>query len=255
MVRTVMMILHLSRCQNNSNISKIFNRGDGGFEQLGHNNRENQLTPKKVEALADELIVEVACGCSHICVVTSKGSIITWGYFIGTGHGEGIVLKPTLLQDISSKGSIVSVSANINFTACVTKAGEVFTWGEGKNGLLGHGDETNQLAPTRVDALVGVNAKEVSCGGSHTAVCTDDGHMYTFGEGEYGQLGHGDKENMSSPALVHALEGKNITQVQCGGYRTMALTSSGYVFTWGLLLDGVLGHGNAALTMQWNYGC
>jgi alpha-tubulin suppressor-like RCC1 family protein len=36
------------------------------------------------------------------------------------------------------------------------------------------------------------------------------------------------------PVLVQALlEGIHITQVQCGGYHIMALTSSGYVFTWG----------------------
>jgi alpha-tubulin suppressor-like RCC1 family protein len=58
--------------------------------------------------------------------------------------------------------------------------------------------------------------------------------MYTFGQGENGQLGHGDKENKSSPVLVQALVGKYMTQVQCGHFHTMALTSSGYVFTWGV---------------------
>jgi hypothetical protein len=89
-----------------------------------------------------------------------------------------------------------------------------------------------------------VNTKEVSFGGNHTAVCTEDGHVYTFGKGEHGQLGHGVQENMSSPALVHALEGKNITQVQCGYNHTIALTSSGYVLTWGYAHNGRLGHGD-----------
>jgi RCC1 and BTB domain-containing protein len=71
--------------------------------------------------------------------------------------------------------------------------------------------------------------------------------MYTFGQGIYGQLGHGDKENKSSPVLVLALEGKHIAQVQCGTYHTMALTSSGYVFTWGGAEYGALGHGNVKL--------
>ena len=136
------------------------------------------------------------------------------------------------------------MGASSNHTACITKAGEVFTWGLGGYGKLGHGDETDQQTPKRVEAPVEVNAKEVSCGGSNTAICTEDGHVYTFGRGEHGQLGHGDKENMLSPALVHALEGKNITQVQCGYYHTMALTSSGYVFTWGCSDNGQLGHGN-----------
>jgi hypothetical protein len=123
----------------------------------------------------------------------------------------------------------------------------VFTWGTGKYGRLGHGDETHQQTPKRVEALVGVKAKQVSCGIYHTAVCTEDGHMHTLGCGKEGQLGHGDKENKSSPVLVHALKGKHITQVQCGDYYTMALTSSGCVFTCGRVKHGRLGHGNVNL--------
>jgi hypothetical protein len=118
--------------------------------------------------------------------------------------------------------------------------------GKGKDGkLLGHGHERNQKTPKRVEALVGVKATIASCEENHTAVCTEEGHMYTFGRGEFGQLGHGDKENKSCPALAQALVGKHIIQVQCRRGHTMALTSSGYVFTWGTNAKyGVLGHGD-----------
>jgi hypothetical protein len=222
----------------------MMNRGYGEFGQLGHGNEENQLTPKKVEALADEvIIVDVACGTYHTCAVTSTGSVHTWGYGI-TEHD--VVPLPGLLEDLSSKG-VVSVSANSTHTACVTKDGELFIWGEGNDGKLGHGDESDQDTPKRVEGLVGVKVTMVSCGYAHTAVCTEDGRMYTFGWGECGQLGHGDKEDRSSPVLVQALEGKHITQVQCCWHHTMALTSSGYVFTWGNAMKGVLGHGNVSL--------
>ena len=121
-------------------IFEIINRGCDWNGQLGHDGRNNQFTPKKVEALAEEVIVEVACGCIHTCAVTSTGSIFTWGESIATGHGEYIsVHKPKLLQDLSSKG-VICVSASYH-TACVTKAGEVFTWGDGPYGELGHGDK------------------------------------------------------------------------------------------------------------------
>jgi RCC1 and BTB domain-containing protein len=238
LVRAIIIILDLSRCQKNfKNISKTINRGYGKFR------------PKKVESLANEVIVEVASGNDHTCTVTSTGSIFLLGQAgtIVTGYDNNIVIKPPKpIQDLSSKG-VVSVSAKYYHVACLTKAGEVFTWGDGKYGRLGHGDERNQQqSPKRVEALVGMKAKEVSCGIYHTAVCTEDGHMYTFGKGEDGQLGHGgDTDNTFSPSLVQALEGKHITQVQCGfGTHTMALTSSGYVFTWGKADFGRLGHGN-----------
>ena len=51
--------------------------------------------------------------------------------------------------------------------------------------------------------------------------------------------------------LVNALDGKHITQVQCGSYHTiMALTSSGYVFTWDYSGNGRLGHGKSKLWLS-----
>jgi alpha-tubulin suppressor-like RCC1 family protein len=122
----------------------------------------------------------------------------------------------------------------------------VYTWGYGANGRLGHGDQIDQYTPKRIEALIGVKAKQVACGYRHTAVCTEDGEVFTFGSGYYGKLGHGDKEDKTSPALVKALQGKHITHVQCGLSHTMALTSSGYVFTWGNRENGRLGHGKSS---------
>jgi RCC1 and BTB domain-containing protein len=195
------------------------------------------------------VIVDVECGEYNTYAVTSTGSIFTFGRGIRTGHGgEGKTpfLKPTLLQDVSTKG-VVSMSENFFHGACVTKDGIVFTCGNGVYGKLGHGDDNDQQTPQRVEALIGVKVTMVSCGLEHTAVCTEDGNVYTFGQGRVGRLGHGDKENKTSPALVQALVGKDITQVQCSDVHTMALTSSGYVFTWGNVKRAVLGHGNINL--------
>ena len=165
------------------------------------------------------MIVNVACGKYHRSAVTSAGSVYTWARDrCGTSNN----VLPTPLQDFRSK-VVISVSADQRLTApCVTKDGEVFTWGRGSDSKLGHGDESDEDTPKRVEALVGVKAKEVSCGEYHSAVCAEDGRVYTFGWGEYGCLGHGDKTNMTSPSLVKALEGKHFTQVQCGDGHTVA---------------------------------
>ena len=51
-------------------------------------------------------------------------------------------------------------------------------------------------------------------------------------------------EDTSFLVLVQTLVGKHIKQVQCGEYYTIALTKSGYVFTWGYVFIFRLGHGN-----------
>ena len=68
--------------------------------------------------------------------------------------------------------------------------------------------------------------------------------MFTFGGGEHGQLGHGDKVNKIRPTLVEALDGVFISQITCGWSHSVALTSKGRVYTWGNGDHGKLGHGS-----------
>ena len=51
---------------------------------------------------------------------------------------------------------------------------EVFTFGEGDDGKLGHGGEDNEPVPRRVDALVGKRVVQMAAGVYHTAVVTSD---------------------------------------------------------------------------------
>jgi RCC1 and BTB domain-containing protein len=96
-----------------------------------------------------------------------------------------------------------------------------------------------------VESLIGKKPHQVSCGGFHTAVVTEDGQLYTFGGGEHGQLGHNDRVNKLKPTLVQALEGIFISQITCGWSHSVALTSpDGRVYTWGNSDHGKLGHGS-----------
>jgi len=68
--------------------------------------------------------------------------------------------------------------------------------------------------------------------------------VYTFGGGEHGQLGHGDKVNKIKPTLVQSLDGIFLQQITCGWSHSVALTSKGEVYTWGNGDHGKLGHGS-----------
>lgn len=81
--------------------------------------------------------------------------------------------------------------------------------------------------------MVGKKPKQVSCGGFHTAVITEDGKLYTTGGGEHGQLGHNDRVNRLKPTLVQALEGEFVSEITCGWSHSVALTANDRVYTWG----------------------
>lgn len=48
-------------------------------------------------------------------------------------------------------------------------AGVVYTWGNGRYGVLGHGDEAERTVPTKCTALAGVRIIATSCGDMHMA--------------------------------------------------------------------------------------
>jgi alpha-tubulin suppressor-like RCC1 family protein len=68
---------------------------------------------------------------------------------------------------------------------------ELYTWGQGVLGQLGHGDEKPQNQPRLIVSFLGTNVKAVSCGNQHTAVLLESGEVYCFGRGNFGQLGLG----------------------------------------------------------------
>ncbi|KAL6046138.1 putative E3 ubiquitin-protein ligase herc4 [Balamuthia mandrillaris] len=83
----------------------------------------------------------------------------------------------------------------------------------------------------------GENIKQVACGMDHIALLSSEGKLYVMGNNSFGQCGIDDfvrKQFYEQPVLVTgALEGKNVVQVACGDYHTVALTSDGCVFYFG----------------------
>ena len=56
--------------------------------------------------------------------------------------------------------------------------------------------EMHDMFQTKLPTMV------LSAGVNHTVVCTAEGQVLTFGDGQYGQLGHGDDGYESVPRLV-----------------------------------------------------
>ena len=89
-------------------------------------------------------------------------------------------------------------------TAVCTAEG-VFTFGVGVYGRLGHGGEEDEIVPRLVEALAVKKVIGTAAGERHTVVWTEEGELFTFGNGNHGPLGHGRAQHESVPRLVEAL--------------------------------------------------
>lgn len=49
---------------------------------------------------------------------------------------------------------MVDIAAGGAHSACITASGELYTWGKGRYGRLGHGDSEDQLKPKLVRSLL-----------------------------------------------------------------------------------------------------
>nr|XP_056721744.1 RCC1 domain-containing protein 1 [Euleptes europaea] len=157
-------------------------------------------------------------------------------------------------------------------------AGDLFTWGNGRHGQLGHGGLEDAAEPRRLEALQGVPMGPVAAGGWHSASVSEAGDLYMWGWNESGQLGlpakgvpespvaapaEADRSGTPSgaqcespqaafisiqsfPALLDMPQGTDVSKVSCGSRHTAALTRTGDLYTWGWGKYGQLGHGATA---------
>ncbi|KAI4328416.1 hypothetical protein L6164_020773 [Bauhinia variegata] len=239
---------------------EIFSWGEESGGRLGHGVEADLSHPKLIDTLSGMNIELVACGEYHTCAVTFSGDLYTWGD--GThnsgllGHGtEASHWIPKKVSGNLESVRLSYVSCGPWHTAIVTSAGQLFTFGDGSFGALGHGDHSSTNIPREVETLKGLKTTKVSCGVWHTAAVVEVinesvessggspiGKLFTWGDGDKDRLGHGDKEPRLVPECVIALDNENICQVACGHNLTISLTTSGHVYTMGSSAYGQLGN-------------
>ncbi len=191
-------------------------------------------------------IERVSAGGGHILALTDVGEVLSfgWGGDGQLGHGdEGIQLVPKMIEGLRGV-RIVMIAAGQFHNMVLTDEGTVLSFGMGRCGRLGHGDREHQLVPKVIEALRDTRVVAIAAGSFHSMVLTDEGTVLSFGDGGYGKLGHGNKEEQHVPKVVEALRGVRVVAIAAGDEHSMVLTDEGVMLSFGQGWDGQLGHGN-----------
>lgn len=126
------------------------------------------------------------------------------------------------------KNKIDKVSCGQGHIIILTNDGDVYTFGSGREGQLGHGKQLNCRVPRLI--LKNKNISKVAAGRYHCMALTRFGVMYTWGCGESGQLGHDELRNCYLPRIVQSMFTSIVTDISCGEHHAIALSSNRYAF-------------------------
>ncbi|KAM9854723.1 putative E3 ubiquitin-protein ligase HERC3 [Aulostomus maculatus] len=223
---------------------------------------QSPLSLRPLKELTDIPVVQVACGRQHCLALSKYGQVYTWGEDsrgqLGLGKYKLGASSPKHLRYLSSI-PVVRIAAGGEQSFALSDSRGVFSWGRNTRGQLGLGDTTDRHTPTANHYLIMKNTVQVSCGEDHTAILTKDGAVFTFGSGEYGQLGHNSFGDELRPRRVAELWRAKVTKIACGRDHTWVLMDSGSVYSFGCGEQGQLGreegsHQSVPLPVQLQQG-
>ncbi|CAI5680635.1 putative E3 ubiquitin-protein ligase HERC3 isoform X2 [Oreochromis niloticus] len=246
--------------------------GNAKDGQLGIGVEKNPVfEPRNCHVFSGRGLKEVGCGGQHSVFLMHDGSVytcgsnscgqlghdkagispdgqlFTWGQNtsgqLGLGKGEPSKLFPHPLKSLAGI-PLAQITAGGDHSFALSLSGAVFGWGKNRAGQLGLNDKQDRAVPCHIKFLRSQKVVYISCGDEHTAALTKDGGLFTFGDGSWGQLGHGSTNSELLPRRVLELMGTEVSQIACGRHHTLAFVpSSGVVYAFGCNSHGQLGTG------------
>lgn len=194
---------------------------------------ERKLRPQRVQEFGGRMgrAVAVAGAAHHTLAVTAKGHLYAFGLGkggrLGTGN-DSHCPRPRRVRGPLSNRHVVGVAAAENHSLCVTKCGEVFSFGSNRFGQLGTAEEGSRCLPRRVEGLKGIRCVAVAAGAKHSVALSVKGEVYVWGFNASGQLGIIRRNGIQKVQRVESLWGnsKVAVQISASDQSTMVLVSA-----------------------------
>ena len=195
--------------------SKALVWGRNEDAQLGLGDFTNRYHPTHVQDVANA--VDGCCGMGHTMILTRDHAVYAAGRNDNGQCGVGRTSKHvTGYKPVVGGIVAVNCSAGRNFSIIIDSNGRVFAMGCPDHGQLGNNTDgrmleragkitfRNESSPIPVSSpdIIGIKMAKAACGANHTCTMDEEGRLFTWGFGGYGQLGHGDNKNQMEPKAI-----------------------------------------------------
>eukprot|EP00948_MAST-09A_sp_MAST-9A-sp1_P001044 g1044.t1 len=155
-------------------------------------------------------------------------------YLSHSASSSGSLWESLFWAKRTRKVWVEKIAASNSFSALISDANELFTFGNGDTGCLGHGDFNDVFKPKRVEFFEQerIRVLGVTCGDFHLAVVGEMDHnmgisqeasnqgfrrrLFTCGSNDCGQLGRGAVPDCNIPCPVERLDGYDIVMFAAG---------------------------------------
>jgi uncharacterized repeat protein (TIGR02543 family) len=224
---------------------RVYSWGRNTYGQLGNGTYIQQTTPTLISVTGyyNNPIQSVATGYIHSLALSSNGEVYAWGYNSDGSVGKGsnsTVPNPTLINfdGLLNGEKIKSIEASERTSVAVTTSGRVYVWGDNRQGQVGDGLSATKIRNPKLISFDGIQSGEtiedVDVGAGRSLALTTNGRVYTWGGYDYSN----DSSNtfITTPTLISFIglqNGETIQSIESGGLHSLAITTSGRVYSWG----------------------
>ena len=124
--------------------------GSGDSGRLGDGTVVNKSSPVQVGSLTTWAYV--SCAHSHTIAIKTDGTMWGWGKGMSVGYisGSGHTVNQSSPVQIGTERDWWRVSCTGESSSAVAKAGTLWSWGGGSNGVLGNGAVSNINSPIQI---------------------------------------------------------------------------------------------------------
>jgi alpha-tubulin suppressor-like RCC1 family protein len=240
--------LFMYGCSNDGRLGVALNEKSEETNQDDENWKMETKGLQKVVFPDPKLIVaKVECGSSFTLVLSSTGLLFSWGFgksgSLGLGEKSNCKTPLRIEKTFSNANceNIVDISCGSSHSLAIDNAGNIYSWGNGQGGRLGHNQEVGENLPRIIEELQGRFIKVIEAGDASSACITHDSIVFMWGSGLNGRLGNGSLNNCLVPEISMELKKKQVKQIIKGTNSTFSILESGKVFGWGSSKNGKLG--------------